>query len=230
MSKPLEILTLCVGPLEENTYLLADPDTATALIVDPGDEAERILDTLRRQRWTLEWIAITHGHVDHIGAVGPLRRCTGARVAVPARDAARLRDPILSGAQWLGLPFEPILGDLELREGDTLPAAGREWLVLETPGHTPGHINFYCAREGLLLCGDVLFAGSVGRTDLPDGSWADLARGLREKIFTLPDATRVLSGHGPETTLGHERQSNWLVQQALKGRGDPTRGGFFPDA
>jgi glyoxylase-like metal-dependent hydrolase (beta-lactamase superfamily II) len=207
--------------LQENAYVLGNSGSGKALVVDPGDEAERIHDEVGRRGWSIEWVVLTHGHADHIGGAGPLIRLSGAGLAAAAGDAPMLKDPMLCGAAWLGYPFEALDPGVLLRDGEAWNAVGRTWQVLETPGHTPGHICLYSELDGLLVCGDVLFSGSVGRTDLPGGSWEALARSLREKVFVLPDSTRVLPGHGPETTLGEERETNPYVREALSGAGDP---------
>jgi len=218
---PIDIVTLSIGPLQENCYLVGNPETGKALVIDPGDEADRILGEAESRRWTIEWIALTHGHFDHIGAAAAIHRATGAPVAAPREDAPMLSDSVLNGAALFGFDVAPVSLDIFLAEGAPWSALGREWTILHTPGHTAGHISLYSPIDKALFCGDVLFAGSVGRTDLPGGSWDDLARTLREKIFTLPDDTRVHSGHGPTTTLGRERRFNPVVREVLADDPDP---------
>lgn len=228
-SAPLKILGLCVGPLQENAWLAGPEGGGEAMAVDPGAEPERIEAAARGAGWTLRWILLTHSHIDHIGAAGALRRATGARIAAPEREIERLNDTFYNGAEWLGFPFEPVTVDLALREGEEIEAAGRRWRMLHTPGHTSGHACFYGAEEGALFAGDLLFAGSVGRTDLPGGSWQALARSLREVIFPLPPATRVFPGHGGATTLERERRENPFVRQALESANAPASWSDFAD-
>lgn len=217
----MEIASLSVGPLQENCYLIGDPETGEALVIDPGDEAERILAEAESRGWSIEWIALTHGHFDHIGAAAAIHRATGAPIAASRGEAPMLAEPVLSLAALFGFDLDPVSIGTPLAEGTAWSALGREWTILHTPGHTAGHISLYCAADKVLFCGDVVMAGSTGRTDLPGGSWDDLARTLREKIFTLPDETRVYPGHGPATTLERERRFNPYVRQALADDSDP---------
>lgn len=196
---------------------MGDPGAGKAFVVDPGDEAERILAASRSRGWKIDRIFLTHGHADHTGATVALRQATGARVAGPEKEQALFDDPMLNMATWLGLPFQPVALDDPVRLGQMWQALDREWVVLDTPGHTPGHVSLYCESEEVLFCGDVLFAGSVGRTDLPGASQERLAHTLRETLFTLPDSVRVYPGHGPSTTLGQERKTNPFVREVLGG-------------
>lgn len=225
----IDIITLSVGPLQENCYLIGNPETGEALVIDPGDEAYVILDEAESREWTIKWIALTHGHFDHIGAAAALRRVTGAPVAASPEEIPMLSDPVLSGAALFGFDLDPVSLDTPLSQGTPWSVLGREWIVLRTPGHTAGHISLYCAAEKSLFSGDVLFSGGVGRTDLPGGSWKALMHTLRHTIFTLPDETTVYPGHGPSTTLETERRYNAPVRQALADDPDPEGPvGFSP--
>jgi len=195
-----------VGPLAENAYIVWHAESGQAAVVDPGDEGEEILRGVTDRGLTLGKILITHGHFDHVGAVRFLKERTAAAVYIHPGEVARMRAAPRQGAMFgLGVP-EPPAPDALVEEGDVVPLADQEFRVLHTPGHTPGHVAF--VSGGIAFVGDLIFAGSIGRTDLPGGSHADLLRAVREKIFTLPDETILFPGHGPATTVGEERRTN----------------------
>ncbi|MGH9476614.1 MAG: MBL fold metallo-hydrolase [Terriglobales bacterium] len=209
----LRRITFPVGPLACNCSILGDDASGTALLVDPGAEVGAILDRLAAQHWKLQAILITHAHLDHIGGAAALRRATGSPVWLNPRDRD-LCGMLEMQAQWLGVPPpEPTELDAELAPGARLALAGTSLEVLETPGHTPGSVSLYVPSEALLFAGDTLFAGSVGRTDLPGGDGVALQRSLRGQLLTLPDATAVVPGHGPLTTIGCERRSNPFLRR-----------------
>jgi len=202
----VRIETLTVGPLQVNCYLVQSLSTGDAVIIDPGGDAERILEAVRRSKATVRLIINTHGHFDHIGANALVATATGAPLALHERDAT-----LLSGARdhaaSFGLTAEPSPPpDILLKGGETLNAGGLEFRVIPLPGHSPGSICLLSGNH--LFSGDALFAGSVGRTDLPGGSHEQLVRGIRERLFCLPDETLVHPGHGPATTIGREKRSN----------------------
>lgn len=202
----LEILTLPNGQFEENCYLLTAAGSRAAVIVDPGEEEELFLDQLAQRDLVLEAIWLTHGHVDHVMGVRRLKAETGAPVYLHPADR-ELYDALPEQGGWLGLDLQaPPPPDHPLAEGQQLRFAGHEFQVRHTPGHSPGSVSF--VSPGVILGGDVLFSGSVGRTDLPGGDFASLLHSLQRVFLTLPDSTRVLSGHGPETTIGVERLTN----------------------
>ena len=202
----LSIQTLTVGPLQENCYLLSDNDTQGAVLVDPGDEAERIIAALNGFELTAVWL--THAHFDHIGALAAVHQ----RFPVPVYlhpDDRELFAHAAESAAFFGLALEqPVLETTPLAHRQTLTLGEHEATCLFTPGHAPGHIAFYLPGHSTVLAGDALFQGSVGRTDLPGGDHAQLLASIRRELLTLPDETRVLPGHGPETTIGAERRTN----------------------
>lgn len=202
----LSVQTLTVGPLEENCYLLRDTETGEAVIVDPGDEAERLLAALGSD--TLTGIWLTHAHFDHVGALAAIYRRFAVPVYLHPDDTVWLEN-VAAGAAMFGLVIEqPDVPTLPLVPGQPLRIGEHEATCLFTPGHAPGHIAFYFAAAEVVLAGDALFRGSVGRTDLPGGDGPQLLESIRRELLVLPDDTRVLPGHGPETTIGLELRTN----------------------
>ncbi len=199
---------LTVGLVQENCYILRHDGTDRALVVDPGDEAPRLLAALEEMGVGVDGILLTHTHFDHVGAVAPLARATGAEVWVPVIEREVLAD-IMSYVPWPGFgPFESYEAEHTLAGGERLEMAGFDIDVIFTPGHSPGHVSFSIPDEGALFSGDVLFQGSVGRVDLPGGDWPTLRESIRGLTDALPDQTRVYPGHMGLTTLGAERASN----------------------
>jgi hydroxyacylglutathione hydrolase len=201
-----------VGPVAENTWIARRDDGASALLIDPGDEAERLEDAISGLGVTVEAILITHCHFDHIGAVAALARATGAPVYCPRGEVPMLRDP--NAYAWPGFgPFEGYEPEETVAGGDRLELAGFTIDVIATPGHSPDHVTYVIAAEDAIFSGDVLFAGSVGRTDLPGADHATLMSSIATLLHTLPDETRVLPGHMGTTTLGRERASNPFLRE-----------------
>lgn len=197
---------------ETNAYVVADEPGGTALVVDVPPEPDKIGRYIADLNFAVVGILLTHGHIDHTGGAGNLAAETGAKVYVhPADDFLTLHpSDQLKSLFGVAPPGSYEVPEVRgsLGHGQTLSLAGMDLEVLHTPGHTPGHCCFYEKSEGLLFSGDQLFAGSVGRTDLPGGSWDQLVISMREQVMTLDDDVRVLPGHGPETTVGHERLTN----------------------
>ena len=204
--------TFPVGPLQCNCTLLGDEASGEAMVVDPGDNLPHILDLLRRHRLTLKQIVVTHGHIDHVGGALRLKRATGAPILMNQNDLPQLKMMDVQ-ASWLGIPTPEVEPpDLSAEDGMTAGIAGHTARILHTPGHTQGSICLHFAPESLLLAGDTLFAGSIGRTDLPGGDGRQILRSIHDRVLVLPDATRVIPGHGPATTIGDERQANPFLQ------------------
>ena len=202
-----------VGPIQENCFLFRRDGSDRALIVDPGDEAERLLAAIDELGVALDGILLTHTHFDHVGAVAPIARATGAEVWVPEIEKGVLAD-IDSYVPWPEFgPFESWDAEHTLTGGEKLELAGFEIDVLFTPGHSPGHVTFHVPDEQAVFSGDVLFQGSVGRTDLPGGDPQVLMETLKTLAATLPDETVVHPGHMGITTIGAERATNPFLGQ-----------------
>jgi hydroxyacylglutathione hydrolase len=203
---------LPVGRLQCNCSVIGDETSREAIVVDPGDDVSEIVAILGRYGLTVKMIVITHAHIDHIGGAHKLRVLTGAPVYMHEADKM-LSDRLDMQAGWLGMETPPDPGiDVAAKEGDTIRAGSIEAQVLHTPGHTQGSIALYIPAESLVLAGDTLFQGSVGRTDLPGGDAAQLARSIRGKLYTLPQETTVIPGHGENTSIGDERRLNPFVR------------------
>ena len=202
----LEMLT--VGPFQENCYVIGDEATGEGALIDPGDEAARIALAVERTNLEIGWIIITHAHIDHVGAVAALVEEYACSVLMHA-EAEPMLGQLPTQAMMMGLKFGTVPAvDRHIEDDEVLEVGGLELKALYTPGHAPGHLAFYLEGEGLVLSGDALFAGGVGRTDLFGGDMELLLRSIDERLMTLPDETRVLPGHGPETTIGEERAHN----------------------
>jgi len=209
-------ITIPVGMLQCNCTIVGDPATREALVIDPGDEVNRILDLIGRHKLKVQAIVSTHAHIDHVGGLSKLHRYTGAPVLMHREDLP-LYQAMDGQAAFLGVQA-PELTDVDhlLKEGDTLHWGDCEARVIHTPGHTPGSVCLYVPKEAgaitlaapQLFAGDTLFAGSIGRTDLWGGSLDQIMDSLRGKLMQLPDSTIVYPGHGPVTTIGQERHSN----------------------
>ena len=205
-----DVVTLTNGAFAENCYLLADAATREAVVIDPGEETPLFLSRLKTEGWTPTAIWLTHAHLDHVTGVAAVKAATGAPVLLHPADRP-LYDAVPRQAALFGLSAEaPPEPDGELAEGQQLAVGGCRFQVLHTPGHTPGHVTF--VGHALAFDGDVLFAGSIGRTDLPGGDSDALVRSIRRRLYTLPDETVVFPGHGPATTIGEEKRTNPFVR------------------
>jgi glyoxylase-like metal-dependent hydrolase (beta-lactamase superfamily II) len=205
------IKALAVGPIMANCFILGCEQTKTAVVVDPGDEADRILLELAQDQLTVKHIINTHGHFDHVGANKQVKAATGADIMIHAADAPLL-EHLSASASAFGLACEDSPApDRLLDEGDQVTFGELTLKVLHTPGHTPGGISLY--SDGCVFVGDTLFAGSIGRTDFPGGDYDTLIASIQQKLFPLGDDVRVFTGHGPETSIGTERQYNPFAGQ-----------------
>jgi glyoxylase-like metal-dependent hydrolase (beta-lactamase superfamily II) len=201
-----------VGPLACNCTILGDEETREAIVIDPGDDVSRIHKRLIEQGLKLKQILVTHGHIDHVGGALKLKRLTGAPIYMNENDLPQL-EMMDTQAAWIGVPRpETAPPDEGLKDGQFVGLEHYPAQVLHTPGHTQGSICLHFAPAGLLIAGDTLFAGSIGRTDLPGGDFDQIIASLRSRLLTLPDETKVLPGHGPATTIGEERASNPFLQ------------------
>jgi hydroxyacylglutathione hydrolase len=210
MSAP-DVRAFTVGPVQENCYIVrANAGASRAVIVDPGDEAERLLTAARELGVEIEAILVTHCHFDHIGAVAPVARATGAPVYCPEIERPVLADVMSWVPPGFG-PFESYEADHTLSGGETLTLAGIDFNVISTPGHSPGHVTY--STPGALLSGDVLFQGSVGRVDLPGGDWDTLEHSIEGLLAAHPEETVVYPGHMGITTLGRERDTNPFLSE-----------------
>jgi len=206
---------LTVGPFQENCYIVGDEVSGVGAIVDPGDEASRIAMTVEQTDLEVGSIIVTHAHIDHVGAVAALVDEYACPVLMHA-EAEPMLEQLPTQAMMMGLRFGKVPAvDHHIPDEEVLEVGDLNLRSLYTPGHAPGHLAFYIEDEGLVLSGDALFAGSVGRVDLPGGSMEVLMRSIEERLLTLPDETTVYPGHGPQTEIGNERASNPFLQGGL---------------
>jgi hydroxyacylglutathione hydrolase len=209
----MDVRMFTVGPVAENCFIVRRDGADRAVVVDPGDEAERLLRAIDELGVTIEAILLTHTHFDHVGAVAPVARATGAPVYCPALEVPVLAD-IMRFVPWAGFgPFESYDADETVQGGERLKLAGLGVDVLFTPGHSPGHVTFSIADEHVLLSGDVLFEGSIGRTDLPGGDGPTLMESIATLVERFPPETTVYPGHMGVTTIGREQASNPFLRQ-----------------
>ncbi len=204
---------LPVGPLQCNCSLIGDESTREAIVIDPGDDIDQILGLIKKHNLQVKQIIITHAHIDHVGGAAKLRAATGAPILLNQNDYALLKMLDVQAA-WIGMPTPgKVEIDNSIGPSDIVKAGLIEAQVIHTPGHTEGSICLYFPVEKKLIAGDTLFAGSIGRTDLPGGSYEKILRSLHDRVLALPDETIVIPGHGPTSTIGEERESNPFLQK-----------------
>jgi len=205
---------LPVGPLQCNCSVIGDETTREAIVIDPGDQIEDVLALIEKHNLQVKQIVITHAHIDHVGGAMKLRVATGAPILLNQNDYALLKMLDVQAA-WIGMKNPgKVQIDGSVGQADTIQAGSLTANVIHTPGHTEGSVCLYFPAESKLIAGDTLFAGNIGRTDLPGGSMEKIIDSLHEKVMALPDDTLVVPGHGPLTTIGEERESNpFLVKR-----------------
>jgi len=204
--KDMVLTRLVVGPLQVNCFILADEKTKEAVVIDPGDDAGDILRVIEEKGLKVKYIINTHAHFDHVGANKALKDATGAELLLHEADAPVLATTANQSRSFGMKPVSSPPADRYVKQGDLIRAGEISLKVLETPGHTPGGISLL--EEGMVFTGDALFAGSIGRTDFPGGDLLTLLGSIKKNLMTLPDETRVFSGHGPASTIGEEREQN----------------------
>jgi hydroxyacylglutathione hydrolase len=210
---PLEIVPMTLGPVQTNAYLVAERSSREAVVVDPSWDGDLILEQAKARGWRITNIWLTHAHFDHFGGAGAV--ADGSSPPPPV--ALHPYDYVLwragGGGADFSVDFDPgPEPTIDLAHGQALYLGDTELKVRFAPGHTPGHVMFYAAEDALMFCGDVIFQGSIGRTDFPRSDYDTLIASIHDQVFTLPDDTRLLPGHGPETTIGRERHSNPFLQ------------------
>ena len=204
---------LVVGQLAVNCYIIGDENTKEGIIVDPGGDAGMILEVVRETGLTVKYVVVTHGHFDHCGALKLLKDSLKCEILSHKEDLPVIQRSKASAQRW-GMDADQAPDpDRFIDERDTLTVGSLEFSVLYTPGHSPGGISLYLASENLLLSGDTLFHSSIGRTDFPGGSMDQLTSSIQQKLYTLPDATKVYSGHGEPTTIEYEKRHNMFVRE-----------------
>ena len=208
----LEIVTFQLGPVQTNAYLIADKTSGVAAVIDPAWDGDVILAEALRRGWRIAHLWYTHAHFDHIGGAGAIADALNPLPLVALHPADHDLWKAGGGGAIFGFNIDPgPEPTIDFYQGQTLRLGENNLEVRCTPGHTPGHVVFYCQSASVCFCGDLIFASSVGRTDLPGGSWDKLVESIQTQIYTLPNDTRLLSGHGPETTVGEEKMSNPFV-------------------
>lgn len=201
---------MVVGAVQTNCYFLQNTDTNEVVVVDPGAKGERIYEEMTNRGYTIKGILLTHGHFDHVMGADAIRKAASVKVYLGEEDSKLIENAELNVSAMFGTPYST-KADILVKDGEELELAGIRMKVIHTPGHTAGGVCYYLEEEKILVCGDTLFAESVGRTDFPTSSASALITAIREKLFTLPDEVYVYPGHGPTTTIGHEKENNPFV-------------------
>ena len=208
----LEIVPFTLGPAVTNAYLVADSETKDAAVIDPAWDGPIIFEAARQRGWRIAHLLYTHAHFDHIGGAGAIADALNPLPLVALHPNDHVLWRAGGGGAFFGFDIDPgPEPTIDFYHGQMLRLGSVEFEVRFTPGHTPGHCILYVASENVCFCGDLIFASSVGRTDLPGGNWEQLVESIKTQIFTLPDETRLLSGHGPATTVGEEKRNNPFV-------------------
>ena len=208
----LEIVSFTLGPAQTNAYLVADSETKDAAVIDPAWDGHVILEAAQKRGWRIAHLWYTHAHFDHIGGAGAIADALNPLPLVALHPNDHVLWRAGGGGAIFGFDIDPgPEPTIDFKQGQLLRLGSVEFEVRFTPGHTPGHCILYVALAKVCFCGDVIFAGSVGRTDLPGASWEQLESSIKTQVFSLPDETRLLSGHGPETTVGEEKRNNPFV-------------------
>jgi hydroxyacylglutathione hydrolase len=208
----LEIVSFTLGPAQTNAYLVADPQTKETAVIDPAWDGHIILAEAQKRGWRIGHLWYTHAHFDHIGGAGAIADALNPLPLVALHPNDHVLWRAGGGGALFGFDIDPgPEPTIDFVHGQILRLGSNEFEVRFTPGHTPGHCVLYVAAAGVCFCGDLIFNGSVGRTDLPGGDWETLVKSIKEQVFTLPDDTRLLSGHGPITTVGEEKMNNPFV-------------------
>lgn len=210
----LEIVSFTLGPAQTNAYLVSDSETRDAAVIDPSWDGHLILEAAQERGWRIAHLWYTHAHFDHIGGAGAIADALNPLPLVALHPNDHVLWRAGGGGALFGIDIDPgPEPTIDFTHGQILKLGSVEFEVRFTPGHTTGHCILYVPSASVCFCGDLIFAGSVGRTDFPGGSWEQLVESIRTQVFTLPDDTRLLSGHGPETTVGVEKRSNPFVHE-----------------
>ena len=213
----LEIVSFTLGPAQTNAYLVADSNTSDAAVIDPAWDGQTILEAAKQRGWRIAHLWYTHAHFDHIGGAGAIADALNPLPLVALHPNDHVLWRAGGGGAMFGFDIDPgPEPTIDFYHGQILRLGDVELEVRFTPGHTTGHSIIYVPSAGVCFCGDLIFAGSVGRTDFPGGSWEQLEASIRDQVYTLPDDTRLLSGHGPETTVGEEKRNNPFVRENSK--------------
>lgn len=206
----IKIGRMVVGAVQTNSYFLQNADTNEVVVIDPGDKGKRIYDELTGRGYKIRAVLLTHGHFDHVMGADDIRKLAGVSVYLGEHEEKLISNADLNVSAMFGTPYTT-KADVFVKDGEILELAGMKIKVLHTPGHTYGGVSYYLEEEGILICGDTLFLESVGRTDFPTSSSQELKTSIHEKLFTLPDEVYVYPGHGPTTTIEHEKTNNPFV-------------------